>query len=40
VDTTIINGKIRMQERVLVDIDEDALLAASREHAAKVWARL
>ncbi|MDR2865205.1 MAG: putative aminohydrolase SsnA [Spirochaetaceae bacterium] len=40
VDTTIINGKIVMSERELADIDEDALLAASREHAQKLWKRI
>lgn len=40
VDTTIINGKIRMLDRELVDIDEAALMAASREAAAALWARI
>jgi cytosine/adenosine deaminase-related metal-dependent hydrolase len=40
VDTTIINGKIIMRERELVGIDEDALLAKSREHAEKLWNRI
>jgi putative selenium metabolism protein SsnA len=40
VDTTIINGKITMKERELVNIDEEALLAKSREQARKLWERI
>jgi cytosine/adenosine deaminase-related metal-dependent hydrolase len=40
VDTTIINGKVVMRERVLEGIDEQALLAHSREHAAALWKRI
>ncbi|MDR1899150.1 MAG: putative aminohydrolase SsnA [Treponema sp.] len=40
VDTTIINGSIIMKERELVNIDEEALLAKSREQARKLWARI
>jgi putative selenium metabolism protein SsnA len=40
VDTTIINGKIIMKERELVSIDEEALLAKSREQAQKLWNRI
>jgi putative selenium metabolism protein SsnA len=40
VDTTIINGKVIMQDRSLVGIDEEAILAKSRELATKVWQRL
>ena len=40
VDTTIINGKIVMQDRVLVNVDEEALLAKSRELAQKLWDRI
>jgi putative selenium metabolism protein SsnA len=40
VDTTIINGKTVMDERTLVTVDEDALMAKSREHAEKLWARI
>jgi putative selenium metabolism protein SsnA len=40
VDTTIINGKVIMKERELVNIDEEALLAKSREHAKKLWERI
>jgi cytosine/adenosine deaminase-related metal-dependent hydrolase len=39
VDTTIINGRVVMRERQLVDIDEAEILAKSREQAAKVWQR-
>jgi cytosine/adenosine deaminase-related metal-dependent hydrolase len=40
VDTTIINGKIIMKDRVLVNIDEEALMAKSRELAQKLWDRI
>ena len=40
VDTTIINGRIVMRDRVLVNIDEEALLARSREQAKKLWDRI
>jgi putative selenium metabolism protein SsnA len=40
VDTTIINGSIIMRERELVNIDEEALMAASRERARKLWQRI
>jgi putative selenium metabolism protein SsnA len=40
VDTTIINGRIVMKERELVNIDEEALLARSRERARKLWERI
>jgi putative selenium metabolism protein SsnA len=40
VDTTIVNGKVIMKDRVLINIDEDALLAKSRELAQKVWDRI
>ncbi|MDR0876698.1 MAG: putative aminohydrolase SsnA [Treponema sp.] len=40
VDTTIINGKIIMKERELVNIDEEALMAKSRELAQKLWNRI
>jgi putative selenium metabolism protein SsnA len=40
VDTTIINGRVVMRERELAGIDEDALLAKSREHARKLWDRI
>jgi putative selenium metabolism protein SsnA len=39
VDTTIINGRLRMLERELVDIDEEKLMAESRQHAARLWQR-
>ena len=40
VDTTIINGKIIMEERELVDIDEQEIMAKSRELADKVWKKI
>ena len=40
VDTTIINGKIIMRDRVLPNIDEEALMAKSREQAKKLWERI
>jgi putative selenium metabolism protein SsnA len=40
VDTTIINGRIVMKDRVLVNIDEEALMAKSRELARKLWDRI
>jgi putative selenium metabolism protein SsnA len=40
VDTTIINGKIVMKERELVNIDEEGLLSRSRELARKLWSRI
>lgn len=39
VDTTIINGRVVMREKQLVDIDEKEILAKSRELAARVWER-
>jgi putative selenium metabolism protein SsnA len=40
VDTTIINGKVVMKDRLLPGIDEEALLAKSREQAQKLWERI
>jgi putative selenium metabolism protein SsnA len=40
VDTTIINGRIIMKDRVLVNIDEESLLSKSRELAKKLWERI
>ena len=40
VDTTIINGKVIMKDRVLLNVDEEALLAKSRELAQKLWSRI
>jgi cytosine/adenosine deaminase-related metal-dependent hydrolase len=40
VDTTIINGRVVMNERKLSDIDEEALMAKSREQARKLWERI
>lgn len=40
VDTTICNGRILMDEKKLVNIDEDALMAKSRELASALWKRI
>ncbi|GAB6153634.1 putative aminohydrolase SsnA [Desulfosporosinus burensis] len=40
VETTVINGRVRMLERKLIDIDEDAIGARSRELAQEVWNRI
>jgi len=40
VDTTVINGRVIMRQRELQGIDEDQLMAKSREQAAKLWARI
>lgn len=40
VDTTIINGKIVMDERKLVNIDEERVAAKSVELAQKLWNRI
>ncbi len=39
VDTTIINGKVIMEGRQLVNIDEERIMARGRELAAEVWKR-
>jgi cytosine/adenosine deaminase-related metal-dependent hydrolase len=39
VDTTVINGRVVMREKQLVDIDEAGIRAKSRELAEKVWQR-
>lgn len=39
VDTTIINGKVIMEDRKLVNIDEERIMARGRELAAEVWKR-
>ncbi len=40
VDTTIINGRVVMDERRLVDIDEERIAARSVELAQKLWNRI
>jgi putative selenium metabolism protein SsnA len=40
VDTTIINGRVVMKDRLLSNIDEEALMAKSREQAQKLWKRI
>lgn len=37
VDTTVINGRILMEDRKLVNIDEQRIMARSRELATEVW---
>ena len=39
VDTTIVNGKILMKDRVLQNIDEERIFARSRELASALWER-
>lgn len=39
VDTTIINGKVVMAERELVDLDEAMIAAKARELAGRLWQR-
>lgn len=39
VDTTVINGEIVMENRRLTMLDEEAIVAKSRELAEKVWER-
>lgn len=40
VDTTIVDGKILMEKRIIkLDIDEQAIMAKSRELSAKLWNR-
>ena len=40
VQTTIINGRVRMLDRELMDIDEEAICARSREAAQRIWNRI
>ncbi|MGL5615979.1 MAG: putative aminohydrolase SsnA [Sarcina sp.] len=37
--TTIINGKVVMKNRILVDIDEKEMMRKSREVSSKLWAK-
>ncbi|MEY8000780.1 putative aminohydrolase SsnA [Clostridium sp. Mt-5] len=39
VDTTIINGKVIMEDRELMGIDEEKIMAKSRELASDLWKR-
>jgi putative selenium metabolism protein SsnA len=39
VETTIINGKIIMENRNLINLDEERIMARSRELAAEIWKR-
>ena len=40
VDTTIINGRVVMQERQLLDVDEAEVRSKSRERASELWKRI
>lgn len=40
IDTTIINGKVLMKDRILLNIDEESILAKSREMSNKLWDRI
>lgn len=40
VETTVINGRVRMLDRKLINIDEQAIAARSRELAQDVWNRI
>lgn len=40
VDTTIINGKVLMKDRILLNIDEESILAKSIEMSNKLWDRI
>lgn len=40
VDTTIINGKVLMKDRILLNIDESGILSKSRELSKKLWSRI
>ena len=40
VHTTVINGRVRMLDRKLLDIDEEAICARSRELAQSLWNRI
>jgi putative selenium metabolism protein SsnA len=40
VDTTIVGGKILMQNKKVLSLDEEKIAARSRELAAKVWSRI
>lgn len=40
IETTIVNGQVRMLQRELVGINEEAVCARSRELAQKLWKRL
>lgn len=39
VETTIINGKVVMDNRILINLDEERIMAKSREIAAEAWRR-
>jgi cytosine/adenosine deaminase-related metal-dependent hydrolase len=39
VTTTIIAGKVLMQDRMLLNLDEEAITSKARKMAPKIWAR-
>ena len=39
ITTTIVNGQVLMQDRVLLTLDEDEIKAKSRELAPALWER-
>jgi hypothetical protein len=39
VDTVLVDGKILMRDRVVRTVDEEAVLAAAREEAARAFER-
>jgi cytosine/adenosine deaminase-related metal-dependent hydrolase len=40
VDTTIVGGRVLMQNRELLTLDEEEICAKSRELASKMWRRI
>lgn len=40
VATTIVNGRVLMEKKKLIGIDEDKIAARSRELAARLWKRI
>ncbi|MEJ8553045.1 putative aminohydrolase SsnA [Tepidibacter sp. Z1-5] len=40
VDTTIINGKVVMKDRIILGIDEDKIYSKSQELATKLWNKI
>ena len=40
IDTTIINGKIKMKDRELIGIDSEEIMKKCREQSAAMWKRI